>query len=90
MASLLGDFLQEARIKAGLSQKDVADTYGYKSAQVISDWERGVRSPPANVLRKLVKLYRVPLDKFFDIILEEKTAILERKLRKSLGLKTGT
>jgi transcriptional regulator with XRE-family HTH domain len=90
MSSLLGHFLQEARVKARLSQKEVSDNFGYKSAQVISDWERGVRSPPANVLRKLVKLYRVPLDKFFDIILEEKTSILEKKLRKSLGLKTGT
>jgi transcriptional regulator with XRE-family HTH domain len=82
----LGAFLHESRIRAGFSQKEVADKFGYKSAQVVSDWERGVRSPPAIVLKKLVKLYDVPVEKFFDVILEEQTRLLERKLRKKLGV----
>ena len=74
-------FLQEARVRAGLSQKDVALELGYQTAQVVSDWERGVRSPPANCFRKLVKLYGVPVEQFFELLLEERKAILERKLR---------
>jgi transcriptional regulator with XRE-family HTH domain len=85
--SKLGTFLHDARVKAGLSQKDVADKFGYKSAQVISDWERGLRSPPSTVLKKLVELYDVPMETFFELILEERTAILEQKLRKNLGVK---
>lgn len=85
--SRLGSFLHKARLKAGLSQKDVSDLFGYKSPQVVSDWERGLRSPPAAMLKKLVDLYHVPMETFFELILEERTAILERKLRRSLGFK---
>jgi len=81
-------FLQRSRTHAGLSQKDVADAFGYKSAQVISDWERGLRSPPGIALKRLVKLYDVPIETFFEIILEEKTLILEQKLRANLGVKS--
>jgi transcriptional regulator with XRE-family HTH domain len=85
--SALGTFLQDARVKAGYSQKEVSELFGYKSAQVISDWERGLRSPPAIIIKKLVDLYDVPMETFFELILQERTAILERKLRKNLGLK---
>ncbi len=65
----------------------MAEALGYKTAQVVSDWERGLRSPPGVVLKQLVKLYQVPLDVFFEVILEERTAILEMKLKKTFGIK---
>ena len=43
--------------------------------------------PPGTVLKKLVELYDVPMETFFELILEERTAILEQKLRKNLGVK---
>ncbi len=70
-----------------MSQKEVSDLYGYKSPQVISDWERGLRSPPAKMLKKLAILYQVPMETFFELILEERTKILENKLRRNLGVK---
>ncbi|MGZ3651016.1 MAG: helix-turn-helix domain-containing protein [Bdellovibrionota bacterium] len=85
--SILGGFLHDARVKAGYSQKEVSKLFGYKSAQVVSDWERGLRSPPGDMLKKMVVLYGVPMETFFELIMQERTAILERKLRKSLGLK---
>jgi transcriptional regulator with XRE-family HTH domain len=86
--SRIGTFLHDSRLKAGLSQKEVSDHCGYNTAQVISDWERGVRSPPSIMLKKLVKLYGVSMEKFFEVVLEEKTLILENKLRKTFGLKS--
>ena len=86
-SSNFGSFLHDARVKAQMSQKEVSELFGYKSAQVISDWERGLRSPPANILKKLAALYHIPMETFFELILEERTAILERKVRKSLGVK---
>jgi len=80
-------FLQGARARAGLSQKDVADELGYKTSQVVSDWERGYRSIPSNVLKKIAKLYGVSTEEFFQAILEERTAILESKLRQTFGIK---
>lgn len=83
----MGNFLKESRIEAGLSQRDVSQSLGYPTAQVISDWERGVRSPPAIMLRKLVKLYQLPVEQLFELILEERTALLKGKVRSDLGLK---
>jgi len=85
--STLGQLLSEHRNLLGLSQKEVATHLGYSTSQVVSDWERGIRSPPANVLRKLVKLYKVTPEKFYEVLLEERTLILQKKLKKILGVK---
>jgi transcriptional regulator with XRE-family HTH domain len=86
--SSLGQLLSEHRSRLGLSQKDVATQLGYSTSQVVSDWERGIRSPPGNVLRKLVKLYKVTPEKFYEVLLEERTLILQKKLKKILGVKS--
>lgn len=66
----LSEFLKEKRTQAGLSQKDVADKLGYSSAQFISNWERGLSSPPMHTLKKLADMYNVNVDEMFDVILE--------------------
>lgn len=66
----LSDFLKEKRTQVGLSQKDVADKLGYSSAQFISNWERGLSSPPMHTLKKLAEMYNVNVDEMFDVILE--------------------
>ena len=78
----LGTFLQQARIAKGFSQKEVSIKLGYESAQFISDWERGIRSPPGNKLKKLAQLYEVCAERLIDIILNERALILEKELRK--------
>ena len=55
----LGKFLYEKRIKAGLSQKDVSDKLGYSSPQFISNYERGLCSPPLKKLKKIAELYKI-------------------------------
>lgn len=66
----LSEFLKEKRNHVGLSQKDVADKLGYSSAQFISNWERGLSSPPMHTLKKLAEMYNVNVDEMFDVILE--------------------
>ena len=66
----LSEFLKEKRTQVGLSQKDVADKLGYSSAQFISNWERGLSSPPMHTLKKLAEMYNVNIDEMFDVILE--------------------
>jgi transcriptional regulator with XRE-family HTH domain len=82
----LGAVMQRCRIARGLSQKEVATALGYATSQVVSDWERGIRSPPGPVYRKLVKLYQVAPQVFYEAILEERTLILQKKLKKMLGV----
>jgi transcriptional regulator with XRE-family HTH domain len=64
----LADFLKNARTSAGLSQKEVAAYLGYKSSQFVSNWERGLSSPPIGTLRRLCRLYKTEESAAFHII----------------------
>lgn len=65
----LGVFLRESRVRAGLSQMQVAKKLGYTTAQFISNWERGVSEPPLKALKTLAKIYSVSMDDIFQLIL---------------------
>lgn len=86
--SSLSSFLREKRIANGLSQADVAEFCRYGSSQFISNWERGISSPPVSTLRKLCGLYKINQDEMFDKLLtftiNEVTSDLKHKFyRKS-------
>jgi transcriptional regulator with XRE-family HTH domain len=81
---VLGDFLQSRRIKAGLSQGDVATKLGYSSPQFISNFERGLCAPPLNKLKMLLALYDLNGEDVMKLMLKEH----EKHLRKALGLKS--
>jgi transcriptional regulator with XRE-family HTH domain len=80
---VLGEFLQSKRMKAGLSQGDVATKLGYSSPQFISNFERGLCAPPLNKLKLLVQLYDLNGEEVVKLMLKEQ----EKHLRKSLNLK---
>ena len=56
---MLGKFLKEKRIEAGLSQKEVSDKMGWKTYQMVSNNERGMSNPPMKSISKLAKLYKI-------------------------------
>lgn len=66
----LSVFLRESRMRAGLSQAQVARKLGYGTAQFISNWERGVSEPPLKALKVLAKIYSVSVDEIFEIVLK--------------------
>lgn len=55
----VGEFLAHARLKANLSQWDVAKKLGYTSPQFVSNVERGISKPPIKVLKTLVEMYGI-------------------------------
>jgi transcriptional regulator with XRE-family HTH domain len=55
----MAGFLKESRMAAGLTQTEVASKLGYSSAQFVSNWERGLSSPPIKTLARLIKIYKV-------------------------------
>ena len=61
----IGQELKRLRIKSGLKQKDVAKELGYSSAQFVSNWERGVSTPPVKSVKKLASLYKASPEKLF-------------------------
>lgn len=66
----LGGFLRDSRIAAGLSQTEVARALKFKQ-QFISNWERGIASPPLRTLKVIAHLYRVPLSVIQKHLLED-------------------
>ena len=64
----LAKFLKTSRVNSGLSQMDVANHLGYSTAQFISNWERGVSTPPIETIGTLAQLYKVSAEELFDIL----------------------
>jgi transcriptional regulator with XRE-family HTH domain len=56
-----GQFMQSARLKAGLSQRELSNYLGYSSAQFISNFERGIALPPLTKLAKMAKKLKLPV-----------------------------
>lgn len=77
----LSSYLKEKRIERGLSQLDVAKVLGYSSPQFVSNWERGLVSPPLETIAVLVELYKVPPNEVIEYILKETKLYLEANLK---------
>lgn len=78
----IGSFLREKREERGLSQTEVAEALGMKP-QFVSNWERGMSSPPLRLLRLVMKIYGIPDQQLVDFVLKQQ----EDFLRQQLGLK---
>lgn len=75
----LGQFLKKARVSRNLSQTKVAGKLGYKSAQFISNWERGVSTPPVKVLRVLADLYDLSESAVLEALMQDyRSRVLEQ------------
>jgi DNA-binding XRE family transcriptional regulator len=66
----LGIFLKDKRSAAGLSQADVAKKLGYTTSQFISNWERGLSTPPIDVLKILADMYDISADHMLKAVLD--------------------
>ncbi|MCO5143201.1 MAG: helix-turn-helix domain-containing protein [Oligoflexia bacterium] len=79
---VLGGYLQNKRVKVGLSQGDVAKRLGYSSPQFISNFERGLCAPPLTKLKGIVNLYNLNGEEVVKLMLKEH----ERHIRKAIGI----
>lgn len=79
----LGAYLQEMRLKTKLTQREVSIALGYSSAQFISNFERGIASPPHKKLKELIRLYRMPVEKVMNLVLEGERVALAAVLHES-------
>jgi transcriptional regulator with XRE-family HTH domain len=81
----LSVFLKEKRVEAGLTQSEVARKLGYSSPQFVSNWERGLANPPVFILKDLTKMYKVPADEMFELLVDEVRTQLHREFYASKG-----
>lgn len=85
--SSLGYILKERREKLGISQAEVAEKLKYSSPQFISNWERGLSSPPVTVLRSIAQIYKLPAQTLFKMYLKASLKTYEEDLRKKFSKK---
>lgn len=74
--------LKEMRQNLGLTQKELAKKMGLKSAQLISNVERGVSSLPIRLILKAFKKDQAVLYSFLIL----KTGDFAKQTKKELGL----
>lgn len=76
----LGSFLKEKRLKKKLSQAEFAERLGYSSPQFVSDWERGVSSPPMKKLPEISQVLGVKMEVVFELLVDLATIQLKESL----------
>ncbi len=82
MRETLGSFIRKMRLAKEYSQAELAVNLGYTSPQFISDWERGISSPPVKKLHELSGLLDVKVDVLFDLLVTLATEQLVENLSK--------
>lgn len=86
----LNQYLKQKRVDRGLSQLEVAKVLGYTSPQFVSNWERGLVSPPLDTMAVLIDLYKMKPEEVIAKILDETREDLETKLlRRKRRTKSG-
>lgn len=63
--------LKEYRLKAGLTQKDVARKLGFTNEVSICHWEQGKNIPNLINLLKLSKVYNAPIHILYSNLFQE-------------------
>jgi transcriptional regulator with XRE-family HTH domain len=75
--------MREARIKAELTQDELAAELGYKSAQFVSNWERGISTPPIANLRRLAEVLDVNFESMKNALKAYARAKADEKLERA-------
>jgi transcriptional regulator with XRE-family HTH domain len=77
-----GSYLKEKRLAKGLSQADLSEALGYETAQVVSNWERGIQSPPFEKLVEMCKLLSISRKDILQKLLEEQARVYENSMKR--------
>ena len=77
---MLSKYLKEKRLSLGMTQKQCADRIGYETSQFISNWERGVSTPPLSVLGIVCRVYGLDSNKVKKFLVKEYVSKIERVL----------
>lgn len=83
----LPELLKTSRNNAGLSQKAISEKLGYTSSQFISNWERGVSSPPMDKLVEICSILSIPQEKMIETVMYETELNLLSHMRASNKIK---
>jgi len=65
------ELIKKKRYELRLSQKDLATQLGYSCGQFISNWERGVSTPPLDITRSLCKILKIEIGSYKSRLLDD-------------------
>ncbi len=71
--------LLSLRVAADKTQWEVAAACGFKTAQFVSNWERGISMPPSKVLKRLCKAYGCPIENLLHTLYIQEEENLSKK-----------
>ncbi|WP_413294596.1 helix-turn-helix domain-containing protein [Bdellovibrio sp. HCB185ZH] len=66
----IGTFLKSKRQNAHLTQQEAAELLGYDKPQFLSNIERGKRTPPCDLLKRMCSLYHVDENEMLEQYIE--------------------
>ena len=69
-------YFRQKRLDAEITQAELAEALGFTSAQIVSNWERGICAPPMASLRSLIKILNLDAEEVTDVITEENRRFL--------------
>ena len=76
----IGKFFKRAREESQLTQEEIATALGYSSKQIVSNWERGLCSPPLNQVSKLVQLLKLNPEEIVDLFMRASRSEFEKHI----------
>jgi transcriptional regulator with XRE-family HTH domain len=80
-------FFKSKRKDQGLTQDEVARFLGYTSKQIVSNWERGLCTPPLASLARLAKLLKIEKADIIEVFLNETEITLEKQFERKASRK---
>lgn len=78
--SNLGKYLKSKRVDCDFTQSELAEKLGDVHSQFISNWERGLCSPPAHSFQRLVEVLKLNKTKLAAAMLEDSRLIIASKV----------
>lgn len=79
----IGEFFKNARTAAGVSQAELSKILGFKSSQIVSNWERGLCAPPLKSVSKMIEVFELEASEVIDVITQANRRYLVRQLMES-------
>lgn len=76
----LGVLVREYRLRANMTQLDLATKLGYESVQFVSLFERGLSKIPVKVLGKLIIILGIPEKKVTKTLIDVFTTDLNEQI----------
>lgn len=77
----LNEYLKNERVKANVTQSDIAKKLKLNNAQYVSNFERGVCKPSFKMIRAYIKLCGLDISHVRMVMQDDYLGILNKELR---------